>query len=439
MEYSVIKTRYNEYWKNESKNFIAFTGGFREVISRDRFLSIWTFLHVVNEQDQTLNKADPIYKMRPFLDELMRKCVYFYKPKQFLSLDEGMIPTKNRLSIKQYIKDKPVKFGLKSFMLCEGETGYIISSEIYTGKEQRIFPELGAVGNVVVRLLRAGNAENKHHILVMDRYYNSVTLFDHLFNVENTLAVGTAMTNRKFYPKTLKKKKMPRRGDFEFLCRENITCMVWMDRKPINFISSFHNPQEVGTVNRRNKDGTLTEVPMPKLVKEYNKFMGGCDRNDQMTRLHHTRRHYRWPRRLMMKGLMWAIYNSYVIMGHFKPEEVKKSTFQNFVDDISLALVGAYRTTAVRRESRTDVPQRMENVGMHYPEAPEGVSRDHVCVVCEEKHNKYKKSHPGVAYKDNPYKKVKTTFWCGFCKRYLCLKKGNTCWQDWHNKLEYWK
>ncbi|BFY99836.1 hypothetical protein BsWGS_02876 [Bradybaena similaris] len=89
MEYSVIKTRYNEYWKNESKNFISFTGGFREVISRDRFLSIWTFLHVVNEQDQTLNKADPIYKMRPFLDELMRKCVHFYKPKQYLSLDEG--------------------------------------------------------------------------------------------------------------------------------------------------------------------------------------------------------------------------------------------------------------------------------------------------------------------------------------------------------------
>ena len=38
---------------------------------------------------------------------------------QQLSLDEGMIPTKNRLAIKQYIRDKPVRWGIKSFLLCE--------------------------------------------------------------------------------------------------------------------------------------------------------------------------------------------------------------------------------------------------------------------------------------------------------------------------------
>ena len=42
-----------------------------------------------------------------------------------------MIPTNNRLAIKQYIRDKPVRWGIKSFLLCEAKTGYILDAEIY--------------------------------------------------------------------------------------------------------------------------------------------------------------------------------------------------------------------------------------------------------------------------------------------------------------------
>jgi len=56
-------------------------------------------------------------------------------PQCELSLDEEMIPTKNALSIKQYLKDKPIKWRLKTFLLCESETEYIVNAEIYTGKK----------------------------------------------------------------------------------------------------------------------------------------------------------------------------------------------------------------------------------------------------------------------------------------------------------------
>ena len=122
-------------------------------------------------------------------------------PHKHLSLDEAMIPSKNRLSIKQYIKDKPVKWGIKSFLLTDAENGYIMNSEIYTGSESILYPELGATGNVVARLLRSADLHGKGHVLVMDRYYNSVALFEHLHREQKTLAVGTAMPNRKFFPK----------------------------------------------------------------------------------------------------------------------------------------------------------------------------------------------------------------------------------------------
>ena len=74
-----------------------------------------------------------IYKVRPMLNRMLPLFRRYYSPRPQLSLDEDMIPTKNRLAIKQYILDKPVRWGFKSFLLCEAKTGYILNAEIYTG------------------------------------------------------------------------------------------------------------------------------------------------------------------------------------------------------------------------------------------------------------------------------------------------------------------
>lgn len=57
-------------------------------------------------------------------------------PGQVLSIDEGMVPFKGRLSFKQYMKDKPTKWGLKCFLLCDAQTGYMHKFSVYTGKNQ---------------------------------------------------------------------------------------------------------------------------------------------------------------------------------------------------------------------------------------------------------------------------------------------------------------
>ena len=439
METTVMKPQLHEYWLSEGKNFISHTPGFKDVMCGDRFFAIWAYLHVVNENDESVDKTDKIYKVRPVLTTFLEKFRHLYLPKQFLTLDEGMIPTKNRLSIKQYIKDKPVKFGIKTFILCEGDTGYIVSSEVYTGKSKFEVNELGATGNVVLRLLLDSDASNKKHILVMDRYYNSVTLTNYLHKHERTLTVGTALTNRKLYPKELHKKKMLNRGDYDYLCQENIVCMMWKDRKPINFISSCYDPKSTVTANRRNKDGSVVEITMPMLVKQYTMYMGGTDKNDQLTRLRKTRRHYRWPRRLLVKFIMWAIYNAYVIFQALYPQKAKHYSFKEFLDQYCLELVGSFRISAVSRETKQcNTPARLQNVSLHHPEIPADGSTNHLCVVCSYKYNNFKKKNPDVAYKDYPVKAVKSAIRCTKCKSYICVKRGSTCWADWHSKVEYW-
>ena len=438
MEYICVKPSYKDYWTSDGKDFIGHTPGFRTVMTRDRFLALWSFLHVVDEQDESLDKADRIYKVRPLLNYLLPLFLHYYQPMQFLSLDEGMIPTKNRLAIKQYIKDKPTKWGIKSFMLCEADSGYIINAEIYTGAAEMPVPELGVVGNTVVRLVAGAGIENKAHILVMDRFYNSVTLAKYALSELHTGVVGTLLQNRKFFPMALKKVKKLPRGGSRYLCQGSITCMVWQDNRPITFISNFHDPKEGGVVSRRKKDGTALDIDMPKLVQEYNKFMGGCDKNDQMTRLHRSRRHYRWPRRLMLKFLMWACYNSFVLFLAHHTGPKPPLHFTRYIQRICWQLVGNYRSTAIRRGQLEPAEQRLTQ-GNHFPVVPTGSSSDHVCAVCMKKHLKYQSQNPGVAYKDNPHKKVKTRFWCTLCKKYLCIKEGSTCWEDWHTKVEYWR
>jgi hypothetical protein len=102
-------------------------------------------------------------------------------------LDEGI---KNRLAIKQYIKDKPSKFGVKSFILCEGETGYIVGAEIYTGKTAQEVDGIGVVGNVVHRLLTSANASHPGHgqIQILDRQCRSVpVLADNAVSINGLL------------------------------------------------------------------------------------------------------------------------------------------------------------------------------------------------------------------------------------------------------------
>ena len=98
MEYSgIVKPRFEDYFREN--NFLLNMPGFRDVMPRDQFMAIWGFLHIVDEEDRTIDKEDKIYKVRPMLNHILPRFRYFYTPKQHLGLDEGMIPEKNCLGI----------------------------------------------------------------------------------------------------------------------------------------------------------------------------------------------------------------------------------------------------------------------------------------------------------------------------------------------------
>ena len=81
------------------------------------------------------------------------------------------------------------------------------------------------------------------------------------------LAAGTIMPSRKHYPNELGR-RLTERGQYEFRCQGALCAIAWKDRKPIHFLSNYHDPRRASTVYRRVGD-RLAQLTVPQLVVDY--------------------------------------------------------------------------------------------------------------------------------------------------------------------------
>ena len=77
-----------------------------------------------------------------------------------------MIPFKGRWGIKQYMKDKPHKWGIKSYVPADAPTGYVYNFFIYTGKSADDVHEEGLCTRAVLDLV--ADCHHKCHVLYVD-------------------------------------------------------------------------------------------------------------------------------------------------------------------------------------------------------------------------------------------------------------------------------
>ncbi|GFU16325.1 piggyBac transposable element-derived protein 4 [Trichonephila clavipes] len=129
----IKKPEQEHYW---SKRQTLSTPTFAKVIGRNRFLLLMKFLHFTNNEEFYKDrhpwlKFNKIYEL---MEHLQRKFRKVYIPGKNLSLDESLIKFKVRLKRKMYIAKKRARFGLKFFVFCEAESGYISDFLIYTGE-----------------------------------------------------------------------------------------------------------------------------------------------------------------------------------------------------------------------------------------------------------------------------------------------------------------
>lgn len=262
----------------------------RHVLTRKRFLDIkscWSFTDAAEEPARGTPLFDTFYKVRPLLDELNRQFPRYWQPGAWLTADERIVAYKGRHQAKQYIRNKPTKWGFKLWELACATSAYIMNVSAYIGKsEDGDDPKDEALGTQVVCQLMEPYAETGRAV-AMDNFFSSVDLAQKLWNMGVGM-VATVKPNRRGMPlqfrKQLKAEKQKLEQDeYKVLQCGDIRVTLWKDRQAVLFISSAVCDPHGSDRLLRWRDGEEREqVPCPPVAKLYNTYMRGVDIADQL-------------------------------------------------------------------------------------------------------------------------------------------------------------
>jgi hypothetical protein len=188
----------SNFWSSDS---LLNVDAIADVMTSKRFKNLVVNIHCNNnENKKPRNNAeyDKLHKLRPFIEKL-RNCKDNYKLSSFLSVDESMIPFKDRSSMKQYMPMKLVKRGYNVLCLLDSNRGYVIKFDIYTGK-CKTNSDFTLGETVVVELTKKMCKENT--LVAFDRFFTTVKLMSK-FLKKGVYACGTVRTSRKGLPKMM--------------------------------------------------------------------------------------------------------------------------------------------------------------------------------------------------------------------------------------------
>ena len=444
----VVQRDFNDYW---STNDVTSTPFFPKCMPRDRFWILITYLHLSDNSlpGRKSTAYTPINKLGFIYKKLIGRFASIYKPHQHIAVDEGMVPWRGNLSFKVYNPDKPKKYGMKAYMLCDSENGYVCQFKLYTGKTT-VVSEAGKTYDLVMELVRDYVGKGYH--LFMDNFYSSPMLYVNLWE-QGIAATGTLRANRKGTPKIMGQKKLEtkqERGDMIVMHNKNLLCVRYQDKKAVVLLSTLEGVQsvETGRINRSNGE----PVRKPEILNKYNKYMGGVDRADQMLSYTPFRmKTLKWWKRVWFHVVNVALLNAYVIYKEKTVADGEKSpmTSRKFRRDIVQSIFTSADAAKVpslfppkrgRPSTSTDDQSVTRLHGRHFPTKIQPVGKkknlSRACVVCSKAKRELLKrridGEPVVVKRKRLARE--SSYECADCNVTLCAAP---CFRIYHTSVDY--
>nr|CAH7769898.1 unnamed protein product [Callosobruchus chinensis] len=330
-----------------------------------------------------------------------------------------MIKFKGRSSLRQYMPMKPIKRGYKVWIRAD-ETGYVCQFQIYTGKVSDASEK--NLGARVVKDLT--HLIGKGHHLYFDNFFNSIDLQKYLQR-RFIYACGTARKGRKDTPLDIKEDNSMERGQSDWrVSKDALVYLKWKDRKAVLFISNHHDPTNVESVFRKKKDGSLEEIPCPKLVKEYNANMGFVDKMDMLKSIYEVdRKSKKWWQRILWYFVDVSLVNSYILFK--KRSQGKSLSLKIFRLSVVLGLIGANPDLPRKGRKRDSNGQLLSNYKLTVPPEIRFDKCAHMPV-----HGKPRRcAH--CSTRNVPHK---SSWSCSTCSVGLCLNDKKNCFALFHTK-----
>lgn len=262
---------------------------FRNVMSLKRFQFL---LRCLRFDDVTTRierkKEDKFAPIRAVFDGFVSRCQQFYVMGVCVTIDEMLESFRGRCAFRQYIKNKPAKYGIKIFSMVDANTYYTFNMETYVGTQPNgPYQADNSASEVVKRLVRPilGSGRN----LTTDNWFTSVPLAKYLYKEKITI-VGTIRKNKREIP--LDFISVKNRGQysslFGFSKEGTLVSYVPKKGKVVLLLSTMHNDSAI--------DQDTGEKKKPSIITFYNKTKGGVDKVDEMkARYSVSRKSARWP------------------------------------------------------------------------------------------------------------------------------------------------
>jgi hypothetical protein len=415
-------------------------------MSVNRFQKLKRFLHF-NDNCKQATSDSRLYKVEPLIGHIRQKCRSL-EQEYMHSIDEQIFPTKGRSPLRQYLPNKPHKWGIKVWARA-GKSGILYDFDIYCGKDATAdataheSPKYGCGGNVVVRLCASLPPNQQSHV-TFDNYFTNVPMLEHLAS-RNILAIGTIRSNRtrgadKLLP-TDKQLKKGDRGMWAYQVEEaKQLCVVkWFDNSVVNVASNYHGPEAGDSVRRfSRKERTFVNVPCPAIIHRYNETMGGVDLFDMLMSLYRISvRSNKWYHYVFYYCIHVATINSWLL---YRRHEGQRGTLKkdqlslvSFMASISDGLI-RYGQTADRKRGRPSV-QEARVVGTSAVQ-PKRCRVDPVIRYDQTGHwpvyhDSRQKCRHCLDLKRKPpgYTNVR----CSKCDMSLCMVKDRNCFTSFHS------
>ncbi|XP_052446701.1 piggyBac transposable element-derived protein 4-like [Carassius gibelio] len=397
-----------DYWRRSKIYNLPYP---TQIMSGRKFMTISKALHLSdpkvdaeNDKKRGTPEYDRLCKIKPLYQDMRDACKASFHPSQNISIDERMVASKAKNGLKQYMKNKPTKWGYKLFVLADSLCGYTWDFFIYEGKicaeksKGISYDSVMSLANE--KLLGSG------YKLFVDNFYTSPKLFRDLLQ-KKIWACGTVRANRIGHLKTVAP-----RGNIRWFREDNLLFVEWKDRRDVLMCSTFHKAFNGDSIKRNVKgtDGVwaIQDFPVPGAVLDYNKHMGGVDLSDALisfyTVLHKTRR---WYRSFFYHFVDIAVVNSFILHQQMaKMNNQKPLTQKAFREALVEELGGTAPVPAPRHIPPTLTP---------YSHLPKYISGDssigrRKCRIC--------------CYK--------TPVMCVTCDVPLCFVPKRDCFTSWH-------
>ena len=369
----------------------------RAILPRIRFRALMAVLHVVDPATEA--PGDKLRKVESLIDYFKSRCLSLYQPRQNLAVDERMVKSRHRSGIRQYIRDKPTKYGIKLWVLADSSNGYTMDFNVYIGKAAgRDVSENGLGYDVVMTLIKP--FLNQGYRLFVENFYTSVTLFKDLF-AQGVAATGTVMDTRRDFPAGLKNSKEwakgKNRGDMRWERDPPCLALQWVDNKVVSLLTTIDNANDQVLVKRKKRTGGVWHtkvVPQPQVISNYNKYMNAVDRSDQILATNNVlRKCMKWWKTLFFHLIDIAVVNSFIL---FKEHQVQfpdnealhrtaDFSLADFREEICRQLCDfpEYDLPPVHGQAKAAPPLPHRFVTEHIPVFSTTMRRN--CVVCSKK------------------------------------------------------